>query len=291
MISTVGTARWSKTGVLARILFIGDVVGPLGLATVEALLPGLRADREVDFVIANGENSVDNGAGISPATTRRLLAAGVDIITTGNHAHDGPGAPELFSTEARVVRPDNLAGPPVGSASAVLERYGIKLGVANVIGSREGVIPHAVRADANAALKPLLKTADVIVLDIHTAWPAEKLALATTLDGQVCAVVGTHTHIPTADAQVLTGGTAYISDVGMTGARDSLIGFRSQDMIRQMEQAAPAHPAPVIDGDGVLMAVLITAACDGRALSIEPLIEHAPLPSNTADGVRSPDRK
>ena len=129
---------------LARILFVGDVVGPFGLAMVEALLPGLRAEHEVDFCVANGENVFDSGAGIDPASAERLFAAGVDAITTGNHAYDAPGALELLAGGAPVVRPENLAGPQGqgvrrGRAAAVVERDGIKLGVVNVIGSREGL--------------------------------------------------------------------------------------------------------------------------------------------------------
>jgi metallophosphoesterase (TIGR00282 family) len=259
---------------LARILFVGDVVGPLGLATVEALLPGLRREHGVDFCVANGENSVDTGAGIDPVCAARLFDAGVDVITTGNHAWDAPGAGELFGSGMPVVRPDNLAGRGFGSASVTLEHDAIRLGVANVIGSAEGVVPHAACDDAERAVARLAHTADLILVDVHGSWPAEKLAVAWVLDGRVCAVVGTHTHVPTADARVLPRGTAYVSDVGMTGARDALIGFHPQAMVRQARQPESALPAPVASGAAVLMGVLITATIDGRAVAIERVTAH-----------------
>jgi len=267
--------RHAANGGLARILFVGDVVGPLGLITVATLLPSLRLEHEVDFCVANGENAVDSGAGIDPASAARLLAAGVDAITTGNHAYDAPGAAELLASGVPVVRPENLSGPPCGRTGVVLERHGIKLGVVNIIGSQEGVVPNRAREDAESAVAELAQDADLIVVDVHTSWPAEKLAIAWILDGRVCAVVGTHTHVPTADARVLPGGTAYISDVGMTGARDSLIGFRPEDMVLQIQQATPPPPTPASSGEGVLMGVLITATTAGRAVAIEPLTAHA----------------
>jgi hypothetical protein len=264
---------------LARILFVGDVVGPFGLATVEALLPGLRAEHEVDFCVANGENVFDTGAGIDPASAERLFAAGVDAITTGNHAYDAPGALELLAGGAPVVRPENLAGPQGaqgedarrGRATAVVERDGIKLGVVNVIGSREGLAAHRACEDAELAVAQLAELSDLVIVDIHASWPAEKLAVAWVLDGRVCAVLGTHTHVPTADARVLPGGTAYISDVGMTGARDSLIGFRPQDIVRQIRRPDSPAPAPADDGEGVLMGVLIATTIEGGAVAIEPV--------------------
>ena len=279
------TSKQPAAAALARILFLGDVVGPLGLTTIETLLPDLRRRHEVDFCIANGENALDNGAGIDLACAARLLDAGVDVITTGNHAYDAPDAAELFGSDVPVVRPENLAGPRCGSAGVVVERNGIKLGVVNVIGSREGVVPNAACDDAEAAIRELVRAADLIVVDVHASWPAEKLALAWTLDGRVCAVVGTHTHVPTADARLLPKGTAYVSDVGMTGARDSVIGFRPEDMVRHAREAESFLPAPVTTGDGVVMGVLVTGTIDGRAAAIERLTAHA----DAAGGSRRPE--
>jgi metallophosphoesterase (TIGR00282 family) len=256
---------------LARVLFVGDVVGPLGLATVEALLPELRVAHSIDLCVANGENAIDSGAGLDRACAERLLAAGVDAITTGNHAYDAPGAIDLHASELPVVRPQNLAGPGCGRESVVVERDGLRLGVVNVIGAPEGAAPSPACEDARRAVAGLAADADLILVDVHASWPAEKLAVAWVLDGQVCAVVGTHTHVPTADARVLPGGTAYVSDVGMTGARDSLIGFRPEDVVRQIRQAGSPLPAPESSGEGVLMGVLITATIDGRAVGIEPV--------------------
>jgi 2',3'-cyclic-nucleotide 2'-phosphodiesterase len=266
--------RQQAPDVLARILFVGDVVGPLGLVTIDRLIPDLRRQHEVDFCVANGENAVENGAGIDLPCAGQLLSAGVDVITTGNHAHDAPGASDLYASSVPVVRPQNLAGERAGSAGIVIERDGIRLGVVNVIGSQEGAVPNCAIRDAQAAVDQIAPTADLIVVDVHASWPAEKLAVAWALDGRVCAVVGTHTHVPTADARLLANGTAYVSDVGMTGAQNSLIGFRPEDMISQIEQGEPPLPAPVTSGEGILMGVLITAATDGRALAIERVTAH-----------------
>ena len=284
------TAEQHTIAGLARILFVGDVVGPLGLSTVETLLPRLRSEHGVDFCIANGENVVDDGAGIDAPSAARLLEAGVDAITTGNHAYDGPGAAELLSSDLPLLRPENLAGPGCGRACLAIEHDGIRLGVVNVIGSREGVVPNTACDEAERAVAQVERTADLIVVDVHASWPAEKLAIAWALDGRVCAVLGTHTHVPTADARVLPNGTAYMSDVGMTGARDSLIGFRPDDMVRQVQHAGSPLPEPVKTGAGVLMGVLITATIDGRAVAIEPLT--AQLDANGADtrGDREPAR-
>lgn len=264
------------TNVLARILFVGDVVGPLGLETAEALLPRLCDQHSVDFVVANGENAFANGAGIDNTCAGRLLAAGVDVITTGNHAYDAPDATRLLASDVPIIRPTNLAGSGSGRASIVVEHAGIRLGVVNVIGANEGVAPIAGCADARDAVDAMCSEADLILVDVHASWPAEKLALAWTLDGQVCAVLGTHTHVPTADARLLPNGTAYISDVGMTGAQASLIGFHPDDMLRQIHDADAPAPAPITDGDGILMAVLVTATTDGRASNIERITGRYP---------------
>jgi 2',3'-cyclic-nucleotide 2'-phosphodiesterase len=254
---------------LAKMLFIGDVVGPLGLATLETLLPGLRAELGVDLCLANGENSWCNGAGIDIVCAERMLAAGVDAITTGNHVFDAPGGEELFASTLPVLAPENLAGS--GRSWLQLERGGTRFGVASVIGSREGLVPDRALADARRAVDAL--EAEIVIVDIHSSWPGEKLALAWFLDGRASAVIGTHTHVPSADPQILPGGTAYLSDAGMTGALHSLIGFAPEDIVRQALDPRAPLPAPVLSAPGVLMGALVTAARGGRALAIEPVRE------------------
>lgn len=256
--------------ILARVLFVGDVVGPLGLATVESLLPQLRHDHAVDFCVANGENSFASGAGLDEDGAARLLAAGVDVITTGNHAYDAPGAAALLDSDAPIVRPDNLVLDGRGRAGLVVERDGVRLGVVNVIGSREGHMPISACDCAEPEVQRVAELADIVLVDVHASWPAEKLALAWTLDGRVSAVLGTHTHVPTADARILPGRTAYVTDVGMTGATDdAIIGFEPHDIVGHERVGRPALPAPVTSGDGVLMAVLVTVGPDGRSTAIE----------------------
>lgn len=272
----IQTTLSSPPATLARVLFVGDVVGPLGLTTVESLLPQLRRDHAVDFCVANGENSVDNGAGLDAAGAARLLAAGVDVITTGNHAYDAPGADELLGSDAPVVRPDNLPLDGRGRAGFVVERDGVRLGVINVIGAREGQAPISACDGAEQEVRRIAGLADIVLVDVHASWPAEKLALAWVLDGRVSAVLGTHTHVPTADARILPGRTAYVTDVGMTGAADdALIGFEPQDIVGNERARQPALPAPVTTGDGVLMAVLVTVGIDGRATAIERVTARA----------------
>lgn len=279
----IQTTLPSPPATLARVLFVGDVVGPLGLTTVEALLPRLRRDHAVDFCVANGENSVDDGAGLDAAGAARLLAAGVDVITTGNHAYDAPGADELLGSEVPVVRPDNLAPAGRGRAGVVVERHGVRLGVVNVIGAREGQAPVSACDGAEHEVQRIAGLADIVLVDVHASWPAEKLALAWVLDGRVSAVLGTHTHVPTADARLLPGRTAYVTDVGMTGAADdALIGFEPQDIVGNERAGRPALPTPVTTGDGVLMSVLVTVGIDGRSTAIERVTARATHGSSCA---------
>ncbi|MDW5595061.1 YmdB family metallophosphoesterase [Conexibacter stalactiti] len=261
---------------LVRILFVGDVVGPLGLTTVESTLPRLRDDHAVDFCVANGENSFDSGVGLDEAGAARLLAAGVDVITTGNHAYDAPGADALLGSDAPIVRPDNLPHDGPGRAGVVVERHGVRLGVVNVIGAREGQAPISACDGAEHEVQRIAELADIVLVDVHGSWPAEKLALAWMLDGRVSAVLGTHTHVPTADDRILPGGTAYVTDAGMTGASDdALIGFEPQDIVGNERVGQPTLPRPVTTGDGVLMAMLVTVGLDGRSTAIERVTARA----------------
>lgn len=274
---------------LARILFVGDVVGPLGLTTVESLLPRLRHEHAVDFCVVNGENSFDDGAGLDEVGAARLLAAGADVITTGNHAYDAPDADALLGSDAPIVRPDNLPRDGSGRAGIVVERHGVRLGVVNVIGAREGQTPVSACDGAADEVQRIAELADIVLVDVHASWPAEKLALAWTLDGHVGAVLGTHTHVPTADARILPRRTAYVTDVGMTGAADdALIGFVPREIVGNERRGEPALPAPATTGDGVLMAVLVTVGIDGRATAIERVTARAPSATSRAGGRERP---
>jgi 2',3'-cyclic-nucleotide 2'-phosphodiesterase len=254
------------------IFFVGDVVGVTGRAAFAAALRGLRGDLEFDLVVANCENSADSGHGISRASTAELIAAGAGALTTGNHAFDGSEAVEVLESDVPVVRPLNFRSHLPGRGWLIVERGDARVGVLNLASADLKRVENSPLLVVDRALADLeRKGATTTVIDIHGAWPAEKRALAHRVDGRACAVVGTHTHVPTADAQVLPGGTAFISDVGMTGAVDSLIGFEHAPFIDNLLNGGP-EPSVATDTTGVLMGALIRA--EGQAaLSIER-VEH-----------------
>jgi 2',3'-cyclic-nucleotide 2'-phosphodiesterase len=215
-----------------RILFIGDVVGEAGCVTVQALVPNLRRELELDAVIANGENSAPSGRGITSDSGSALLSV-VDFLTLGNHAFDAEGAEEYLSREVRVIRPANLDENLPGCGWGVFEANGVCVGVANVQGrvflQQDLRSPFEAADRAVAALRTL--GADLILVDAHAEATSEKQAIGYYLQGRLQALVGTHTHVPTADTQILPGGTAYVTDVGMTGPKESIIGFDRQGFL------------------------------------------------------------
>lgn len=239
------------------ILFVGDVVGGVGRATFAAAIEELRRELQPDAVIVNAENSADSGQGVSPQDAEELLRAGADALTTGNHAFDGDEAIELLESQVPVVRPHNFHSHLPGRGYLVLELPNTRLGVLNLAGADLGRVARSPLFAVEEALKALEDAgAEATLIDIHGAWPAEKRALAHEVDGRACAVLGTHTHVPTADAQVLDGGTAVLSDVGMTGASKSLIGFDHFEFIENLVNGG-AEPRATVDSDGILMGALV----------------------------------
>ena len=222
-----------------KILFIGDIVGKPGRQAVAALVPKLRRDRQIDCVIANGENAA-HGAGITASTTRELLDSGVDVITTGDHIWDQKGIEEFVGTEPRLLRPLNVAPNGPGRGSYILtvgDRMSV--GVLNVAGRvfmPAGECPFRTAQNEVARLR---KQTSIIVVDIHAEATSEKIAMGRFLDGQVSLVVGTHTHVVTADEQILPKGTAYITDVGMCGPHDSVLGRDVDAVIRRFVTQMP----------------------------------------------------
>jgi metallophosphoesterase (TIGR00282 family) len=210
---------------LFRLLFIGDVVGDSGCAAVRELVPELRRDLALDAVVANGENSAPGGRGITAESGADLLES-VDFLTLGNHALDADDG-AFLEAEPRVVRPANLKQDAPGRGWGTFQVNGARIGVANVQGrvfmKQELSSPFEASDEAVAALETA--GADIILMDMHAEATSEKQALGHHLEGRLQAVVGTHTHVPTADDHVLPGGTAYVSDVGMTGSKESIIGF------------------------------------------------------------------
>jgi 2',3'-cyclic-nucleotide 2'-phosphodiesterase len=210
-----------------RSLFLGDLVGRSGREAVLAAIPDLRARLDLDLLVVNGENA-SHGFGLSPDIAQALLTAGADVITLGNHSWDRKELIPYMASESRVVRPNNYpAGTPGQGAVLVETRRGQKALVMNVMGRlfMESLdCPFRTTAEALAKYK-LGRNVDFILLDFHAEASSEKMAFGHSFDGSVSMVVGTHTHCPTADTQILPGGTAYQSDAGMCGDYDSVIGM------------------------------------------------------------------
>jgi metallophosphoesterase (TIGR00282 family) len=253
------------------MLFIGDVVGGIGRRTLEALLPGLRDRYKPDFVVVNGENSA-GGLGITEKIAREWLDGGsVDAITLGNHAFKHREVYRFLDNDPRIVRPGNYPKGNPGRGHTVVENDAGRLGVVNLSGT---VFLDAARSpfsEADAALAELRDSTDWVLVDFHAEATSEKVAMGWHLDGRVTACVGTHTHVPTADARVLPGGTAYITDVGMTGPRGGVIGVKREQALERFVTMMPVK-FETSDDDPWLNAVVIAAGEDGRASAIEQLL-------------------
>ena len=237
------------------------------------LLPLLRERHDASFVVVNAEN-VAGGFGITPKLADELFAAGVDVITLGNHAYRHREIYPYLDSEPRILRPANyLRGQP-GHGHTISERDGVRLAVINLSGTVFMNAGRSAFAEADALVAELRQKADHILVDMHAEATSEKVAMGWHLDGRVTAVLGTHTHVPTADARVLPGGTAYVTDVGMTGARGGVLGVKRELAVEAMTTQMPVRFAPS-DEDPWLNAVLVTASQPLRADSIEQLLIQA----------------
>jgi 2',3'-cyclic-nucleotide 2'-phosphodiesterase len=259
------------------ILFVGDVVGGIGKRALLALLPSLRDRYSPDFVVVNGENAA-GGVGITPKIARELLAGGVDVITLGNHTYRHREVYPYLDEEERILRPANfLASQPGHGWCVVSSGGGVRLGVISLSGNLFMKAGRAAFPEADAALRSIADRADLVLVDMHAEATSEKVAMGWHLDGRVTAVVGTHTHVPTADARILPGGTAYITDVGMTGPRGGVIGVKREQALTSMVTQMPTRFETSSD-DPWLNGVVIRTAGDGtmRAQSIEQVLLPAP---------------
>lgn len=252
-----------------RIFVIGDVFAGSGLGAVERHLPTLRAELDLDLVVCNGENVAD-GAGITQRYANRLFTAGVDAITLGNHTWRREGVGPLLAAEPRIVRPANyLRSLPGRGQTTVEARDGTRVAVINVL----GVFSLTPACSPFEVIDELVETArasaPVVLVDIHAEATSEKIAMGWHLDGRVTCVFGTHTHVQTSDARLLPKSTAYITDLGMTGPHDGVIGTRREIILRRfLTQLPQRHEAAT--GDVRIEGVLVE--CDpvsGRATSIE----------------------
>ena len=267
----------SSVGAPIRILFAGDLVGGLGRRTLLACLPVLRERHQPTFVVVNGEN-VAGGLGITPKAADEILGAGVDVITLGNHAYRRREIYPYLDQHEQILRPANyLKGQP-GHGHCVVERDGVRLAVINLSGNLHMRAGRSAFTEADAVLAALGDSVDHILVDMHAEATSEKVAMGWYLDGRVTAVVGTHTHVPTADARVLPAGTAYISDVGMTGPRGGVIGVRREQAVEALVTQMPVR-FDTSDDDPWLMGVLIAGQQRLRADSIDQILMPAPLAS------------
>ena len=254
-----------------RILFVGDVVGRPGRDAVTSLLPSLRERHDVDACVVNGEN-VANGVGITPRLAEVLREAGADAITLGNHTWRREEIGPYLAASTFVVRPANMPESAPGRGLAVVEaRNGTQVAVINLLGSLFLDPAHSMWELVDGLVEEARRSTPVIVVDVHAEATSEKVALAAWLDGRVTAVLGTHTHVQTSDARVLPGGTAALTDVGMTGPHDSVIGVEAELAIRRMRTGMPVR-FETASGGVRLEGALVT--CDpetGRASAIEPV--------------------
>lgn len=251
-----------------RLLFIGDIVGRPGREAVAALAPRLRAERGIDFVIANGENAAA-GAGITGTLARALHDGGVDVITLGDHVWDQKGWDQEIAGFECVCRPANLPALCPGRDHVILERAGCRLLVFTVLGRNF----MAAKADcpfaaAEAMLERLAGRFDAVLVEIHAEATSEKQALGWHLDGRVTAVLGTHTHVATADASLLRRGTAFMCDVGMTGPHESVLGREIEPVIARFRDGMPRR-FEVASHDVRLSGALVEFDGAGRAGRVE----------------------
>ena len=254
-----------------RLLFIGDVVGGPGRRTLAALLPELRERHAVDFAVVNGENAA-GGVGITERTARDLFEAGADAVTLGNHAYRHAEVYDYLDREERIVRPANYPKGSPGRGVTVVESGELALGVVNLSGTLFLDAARSPFPEADAALAELRGRATHVLVDIHAEATSEKVAMGWHLDGRVTACVGTHTHIATADARVLPGGTAYCTDVGMTGARDGVIGVKKELALEKFLRMT-AVKFDTAREDPWLNGLMVEADADGRATRIEQILE------------------
>ena len=250
-----------------RILFVADVFGSPGQHAVEERLPGLRDELGVDFCALNAENAAD-GRGLTPKLAERLLAAGADVLTLGNHVWARDEIRGYLDESDRVLRPANLAsGLPGRGVTVAAAVDGTRVAVVNLLGWLFLDVPVSPFEVVDRLVDDARRTTPVVLVDFHAEATSEKVAMALWLDGRATAVVGTHTHVQTNDARVLPGGTAAITDAGMTGPHDSVIGVRKELAIKRMRTHMPVRLKPASGGvriEGVLV------ECDpatGRASS------------------------
>ena len=265
-----------------KILILGDVMGPSGRSAIEKSLKKIIKDKDIDFTIINGENAADNGRGITKSIADKLFLMGVDVITSGNHIYDKKETIDYINKEERLLRPANLAegSPGRGYNIYLTKDKKFKVGVINLMGNvfmrkTDDVFEAAKKIKRKNYLK---KNTDFLVVDFHGEITSEKNAIGHFFDGICTGVVGTHTHIPTADTRILDQGTAYQTDIGMCGDYNSVIGMNKENSIKRFlkdKEATEHYPA---SGTGTLSGIIIEANKEtGLAKKVTRFIEGGSL--------------
>lgn len=256
-----------------RLLFLGDVVGKAGRTAVTEKLPGLIAELKLDCVVINGENAA-HGFGITEAIYEELLDAGADCVTLGNHSWDQREALVFIDRAPRLVRPVNYPSGTPGRGAALIEaKNGAQVLVVNVMGRvfMDAMDDPFAAVEREVEAAPLGRVADAIVVDIHAEATSEKQVMGHVLDGRVSLVVGTHTHVPTADHRVLSGGTAFQTDVGMCGDYDGVIGMDRTEPLRRMREKTPGGKFEPAGGPATLSGIIVDIGPNGLATAVTPL--------------------
>jgi len=254
-----------------KVLLIGDIVGEPGRKAVGRFLPGVVRENGIEFVVANVENSA-GGFGVTPKIAEEFFQMGIDVLTSGNHIWDKKEIMPYLERERRLLRPANYPPDAPGSGSVVVKaRSGEKVGVVHLMGRTFMPIVDCPFNIGRREVEKLRSETALIVVDLHAEASSEKMAIGWYLDGQVSAVVGTHTHVPTADERIFPGGTAYLTDIGMSGPRNSVIGIRKEQVIARFLTQIPQR-FETASGPAQFCAAMIEIGTDGKASRIERIL-------------------
>lgn len=266
------TAVVVEKGVSMKFLFLGDIVGRAGRQVVLEHVPMLRQTQKLDFVVANGENAA-GGFGINASIFQDLREAGVDVVTLGNHAFDQREVVDMLPWEERLIRPINYPEGTPGRGATLIEHDGFQTLVINVMGRlfMDPLDDPFKAVDQALAGLNLGQDVDAIIVDVHAEATSEKMAMGHWLDGRVSLVVGSHTHVPTADARILPQGTAYLTDAGMCGDYDSVIGMEKTEPLQRFITKRSQGRFQPAAGPGTLCGVLVEVGSDGLAKLVKPI--------------------
>ena len=258
-----------------KILFLGDIVGNSGCQAIKDKLPSIIKNKKIDFVVVNGENAAKEGVGITENNTNELLNSGIDVITTGNHVWDQKETFEFISRQKRLLRPLNLSNDTPGKGFGIYNsKKGYKVGVLNLMGNIFMKKSENVFETTNNFLEKnkLRDKYDFLIVDFHGEITSEKMAIGRIFDGHATLVVGTHTHVPTSDGRILNKGTAYLTDAGMCGDYNSVIGMNAENSINKFNKKESIKHFPA-EGEASLCGVIIEAnSANGLANSISSFI-------------------